>query len=541
MKFEVVFGLESAGWPSLIVDHGAIIREANPLAVSALGAVAETPLVNIWSRDNELSPEAFLAKSAQTDSPLLPVRLHGKNGQPLAFHCLIFAAEVEGKKKFILQFFADLGKSNPAVVEKPVEVIVEKIVEKIIEKPVEKIVEKVIEVEKIVEKTGDRNPATDGLAQKQKLDCALQLARTVSLDFNNALTSILGHTSLLLSQIEPSHPWRNSLIEVEKSAAKAAEIANDLGTFSRQEKEVRALAVKNLNQIVNRTVEMFQGSTGAAVSWKLQLERKLYAAKFDEAKMQQALQKVLENSVQALGSQNGRISVQTRNMDLTEATQDLNARLAAGCYVCVEISDNGSGIEPDILPKIFEPFFTTKKGGTHRGLGLAWVYGIVTNHGGGVAVSSQPSVGTSVRVYLPAERRFILDNSVKPEELKGDQTILMVDDEELLLTMGQTILSQFGYHVLTANSGQRALEIIAKAEAPIHLVITDLVMPNMSGRELMEQIALASPDTRIICTSGYVWPASKVEEARYLQKPFTSQELLTKVKQALELEPASVD
>jgi two-component system, cell cycle sensor histidine kinase and response regulator CckA len=219
-------------------------------------------------------------------------------------------------------------------------------------------------------------------------------------------------------------------------------------------------------------------------------------------------------------------------VELAEPTQDRNAKLMPGIYVCAEISDNGRGIEPDVLPRIFEPFFTTKKG-THRGLGLAWVYGIVTNHGGGVAVSSQPDVGTSVRVYLPAEKSLVKDNAHAGGDLTGNQTILMVDDEDLLLTMGDTILSSYGYRVLTANSGQKALEIISKNDQKIDLVITDLVMPVMSGRELVEQIRRLSPGTRILSVSGYVWPGSKQEEKTYLQKPFTTQELLMKVKHVL--------
>ncbi len=246
----------------------------------------------------------------------------------------------------------------------------------------------------------------------------MQLARTVALDFNNALTSILGHTSLVLSQVEPNHPWRASLLEVEKSAAKAAEIANDLGAFSRQEKEVRSQTAGNLNLLVQRCVEVFQRDAGLEPgAWQLQLERRLFAAKFDEAKMQQALMKVFENAIQALRG-HGRVTVQTRNIELTEPTQDRNVRLAAGAYVCVEISDNGCGIEPEVLPRIFEPFFTTKRG-NHRGLGLAWVYGIVTNHGGGVAVFSQPGAGTSVRVYLPAENRIIKDDGFTVDDLTG--------------------------------------------------------------------------------------------------------------------------
>ncbi|MDW8308380.1 MAG: response regulator [Verrucomicrobiales bacterium] len=224
--------------------------------------------------------------------------------------------------------------------------------------------------------------------------------------------------------------------------------------------------------------------------------------------------------------------MQTRNVELSEPAQDCTARLAAGLYVCVEIADNGCGIEPDVMPRIFEPFFTTKKG-THRGLGLAWVYGILTNHGGAVAVSSVPGAGTSVRLYLPAERVIMRESAATEGDLTGHQTILLVDDEDLLLTMGETILSAYGYRVLTANSGAKALELISKAEKPIDLLITDLVMPLMSGRELVEQVRRLSPETRVITTSGYVWPGDQPEQATYLQKPFTTQELLMKVKQVL--------
>jgi CheY-like chemotaxis protein len=161
------------------------------------------------------------------------------------------------------------------------------------------------------------------------------------------------------------------------------------------------------------------------------------------------------------------------------------------------------------------------------------VYGIVTNHGGGVAVSSTVGVGTSVRVYLPAEQSIVGDGGELPDDLSGEGTVLVVDDEDLLLTMCETILSSYGYTVLTANSGQKALDIISRAEKAIDLMITDLVMPVMSGRELAEQVRRVSPETHIMCTSGYVWPSNPRDIAAYLQKPFTSQELLLKVKQVL--------
>ncbi len=376
------------------------------------------------------------------------------------------------------------------------------------------------------------NSVEASAAHKQKLDCALQLARTVALDFNNALTSILGHSSLLLGKIPADHPWRNSLVEIEKSASKAAEIAHDLAAFSRQEKESRTQAAGNLNLMLQRAVDAFRTPDHVRISWVLQLEKKIFAAVFDEAKIQQAFVKILENAVESFTGE-GQITVQTRNLELSAPTQDRTAKLVAGNYVCVEISDTGSGIDGETLPRIFEPFFTTKRASTHRGLGLAWVYGIVTNHGGSVAVSSQSGNGTSVRVYLPSTDRAVRETSPEVSDLTGTQTILFVDDEDLLLTMGQMILSSYGYEVLTANSGKAALEIFANSKKPIDLVITDLVMPNMSGRELIEEIKKLAPAAKIICSSGYVRSGKSEDVGDYLQKPFTSQDLLRKVKQML--------
>jgi CheY-like chemotaxis protein len=224
--------------------------------------------------------------------------------------------------------------------------------------------------------------------------------------------------------------------------------------------------------------------------------------------------------------------VQTRNVDLSEPTQDRNVRLAAGAYVCVEIADNGAGIEPEVLPRIFEPFFTTK-GKTHRGLGLALAYGIVSNHGGGVAISSQPGAGASARIYLPAEKNLVRDNSSGVENLHGTETILVVDDESMVLTMADTILTEFGYKVLMASGGQKALAILSRDDTKVDLVVTDLVMPGMGGRELVERIRQLAPAMKILSTSGYAMPADKQTGTEYLQKPFTSRDLLAKVKHLL--------
>jgi len=494
------FALEYAAWPTLVVDDTGIIRLANPAAQRLFGSLIDSPssqLSAIWAPENTGTAQEFLRDWQRSPATSAALQFRSEAGVVGAFLTSVCICAGPAPKCVLLQLLPLPTAAAPNGLVDP--------------------------------------------CHKQKLDCALQLARTVALDFNNALTSILGHTSLVLSRMEPTHPWRASLLEVEKSAAKAGEIANDLGTFSRQEKEARVQASGNLNSLVQRSVEFFQQNAGPdPVSWKFQLERKLFAVKFDEAKMQQALIKILENAVQA-SRDNGRINVQTRNLELTQSTQDRNVQLAAGAYVCIEVSDNGGGIEPEVLPRIFEPFFTTKRGPDHRGLGLAWVYGIVTNHGGGVAVSSQPGAGTSVRVYLPAEKRIASDHLVSTGDLQGHETILIVDDEDLLLTMGQTILASYGYRVLTANTGQKALEMLERNDPSVDLVITDLVMPSMSGRELVDRIRELWPGMRIICTSGYVWPAGQQSEAAYLPKPFTTQELLLKVKSALKTQSPTGD
>jgi signal transduction histidine kinase len=364
---------------------------------------------------------------------------------------------------------------------------------------------------------------------KQKLDCALQLARTVSLDFNNALTSVMGHTSLLLSKAEPGHPWRYSLMEVEKAAERAGEIANELQTFSRNEKETQRPPPGNLNSVAQRCVDFFRNAHSAKITFTTTLEKELFGARFDEAKIQQALTKILENAVDAAGA--GQVGVQTRNMVLSEPLQDSNVRLAAGIYVCVEVTDSGPGIDPAVLPRIFEPFFTTK-GKEHRGLGLALVYGIVTNHGGGVAIASQPGHGACARIYLPAERGLVRSGAISKADLTGTETILIVDDETLVLTMADTILTEYGYKVLTANTGQKALAMLSRGDVKADMVLTDLVMPGMSGRELMEAIRKLFPAMKILCSSGFIMPERQAG-GLFLQKPFSSTELLSKVRQTI--------
>lgn len=503
MRADLQFGLENAAWPALLVDAQAVIRRCSQGAASTFGGMLESAyLSSIWAPGNDVTAEQFVARLERGAGSQSRLRLRVKGGNTVVFDTFTCAFTEDSRKYFVLQLLpAPAASTEPAPPSKP---------------PAE-------------------NPAlaAEAAAHKQRLDCLLQLSRTVSLDFNNALTSILVHTSHILDQMEPNHPWRSSLIEAEKAAEKAAEITNDLAAFSRQEKESRTQTVSNLNLLLRRSIELFQkADPRSRVIWEAELETHPYMVTCDEAKMQQAFVRILENSVQALGEEGGRVRVITRNLDLREPTHDQNVALAPGVYVNVEVKDDGPGIPADVLPRVFEPFFTTKRG--HRGLGLAWVYGIVTNHSGYVTISSSPG-NTSVRLYIPAAKRVLRDTQIKKEALHGTETILLVDDEELVLTMGQMVLSAFGYQVLTAPDGHKALEIITKTDRRIDLLITDLVMPRMSGRELIENVKRIAPATRIIYCSGFVRPNAEDEEY-YLQKPFTSKELLAKVRQVLSTE-----
>ncbi|HEY6169133.1 MAG TPA: ATP-binding protein [Verrucomicrobiae bacterium] len=504
--------LESAGWPALLVENTGAIRHANAAAVSAFGATVsgETALLSaIWAPDNAHKAEQFLARWEQTPTPAAGLKFLLKGGATAEFLCAISLASYDQQKYFLIQLLPAAPPVPNAAAAAP---------------------------------TAPSSPAPrptapapspqtveSGVALKQKLDCALQLTRTVALDFNNTLTGILGHASLVLSKIEPGNPWRSSLVEIEKAAEKAAEIAYDLAAFSWQEKPAASQKAGNLNELLTETSELFQ-SSGTNVMWALQFEPRLYSANFDGPKMQQVFIKILDNAVEAIAAE-GRVIVRTRNLDLAEPLQDVSAKLPAGRYICAEIVDTGGGITPENLPRIFEPFFTTKQAPKHRGLGLAWVYGIATNHNGFVAVSSSVGQGTSVRVYLPALQKFVrgASGAGKDEDLTGDKTVLIVDDEDLLLTMGQMVLSAYGYRVFTANNGQKALEWLQRSEPRIDLLITDLVMPGMTGKELIDHTRRVAPEVKIIYTSGYTQPGHNERKA-FLPKPFSSQDLLRKVK-----------
>ena len=512
-KTETNFVLRSANWPVLQVDAAGKIHAASQGARRLFGELIEGDRSlgeAIWSEENEISAEAFLRRFSQGSEKGLELRYREKEGGTSSYLTQLCPYPAGGENFFLLQLFTKSGEAEP-----------------------------VVEIQMPSATTTDVPAAPappplveSGVAQKQKLDCAMQLIRSVVLDFNNALTIILGHASLVLGKMEGKHPLRKSLLEIEKSAQNAAEIAQDLADFSRADKDTKGQQAGNINDLLRKTAGFFREAHPSRAEWEFELENRPYAVHFDEAKLRQALLKIFENAAEAIEGA-GKIQVRTKNLEVAEEVREGTVRLKPGSYFCLDIIDSGPGIPLEVLPRVFEPFFTTKKEKGHRGLGLAWVYGVVTNHGGSVAVTSELNKGTSVRVYLPAQNRVVHDRSPENGDLTGTQTILLVDDEDLLLKMGEMVLSSFGYHVLTASNGISALEVFKEKAQEIDLVVTDMVMPQMSGRELIERLSRVSPELKIISMSGFVRPPTNEENSNFLQKPFASQDLLRKVKQVL--------
>lgn len=507
-KLDVALLLESAAWPAFLVDPAGIIRRANKPAVELFGPNVEGQSMTCVLSEAPAEPEKFLAKYEGTPAASVSLGFKSKDGMVTTIPASVCAFTRENEKRFLFQLhgYAKTDTSRVAKAEPAA--------------------------------AASATPAAPAAAPVKKVaDRATQLARSVALDLNNALTSIMGHCSWILTHMEPDHQWRKSMEEINRAAAKSAEIAENLAAFSRSDKEREATISTNVHVVLKRIQQELQILKDRKVHWTSEFEEQLYAARMEENKLQQVFTRVIENAAQS-GALAPQITVQTRNNDIQATLQDGNLRLSPGCYICIEITDNGRGIPAEILPRVFEPFFSTKPG--HKGLGLAWVYGAVTNAGGGVAISSGTSQGTSVRIYIPAHKRVSRETAIlatRPDAGAG-KTILLVDDEDLVLGVGRTVLSASGYKVLTALSGEKALEVLAENKGKIDLVIVDWVMPRFSGQQLIEMIRTEYPSMAVLCTSGYSHVPG-TGHTDFLQKPFTTQKLLERVKDKLSPPPSA--
>ncbi|HEX9776224.1 MAG TPA: PAS domain S-box protein [Actinomycetota bacterium] len=375
--------------------------------------------------------------------------------------------------------------------------------------------------------------------QSQRLESLGQLAGGVAHDFNNLLAAILNYAELILDEPENVESVRDDVGEIVRAAQRAAALVHQLLVFGRR--EIVKPEVLDLNDIVRELEQLFRHTIGEHIELRAALAHGLMPVKIDPSGVEQVCMNLVVNARDAMPG-GGALTIETRNVEISEDFEDLSVNLRAGRYVRLSVSDSGSGMPPEVLARVFEPFYTTKPQGVGTGLGLATVYGIVTQAGGGVHIYSEPGVGTAVRVYLPVtdEAAGVSSQGQAPsEQIAGaGETIVVVEDEDLVREPTVRVLSRRGYAVLAARNGAEALEVIRTHDGPVDLLITDVVMPQMSGVELAAHLHELHPGTPVLFTSGY--PQDLLERGQVLsgrpllEKPYSTGDLLGRVRSMLD-------
>ena len=377
--------------------------------------------------------------------------------------------------------------------------------------------------------------------QSQKLESVGRLAGGIAHDFNNMLTAINGYSSLTLRRLSADDPLRHNIEEIKKAGERSASLTNQLLAFSRQ--QVLKPRILDVNQTVNDVSFMLKRLIGEDVFLISTLDPDLGQVQVDPGQLSQVIMNLAVNARDAMPT-GGTLTIETRNVHLDEEYAARHVPTEAGNYVMMSVSDTGTGIDPETRKHIFEPFFTTKEIGKGTGLGLATVYGIVKQSGGYIWVRSEPERGTTFEIYLPRidAPAAPAPEPAAPEELPaGSETILLVEDEPMVRNLTVEVLKDCGYNILEAENGVEALEICERGDCRIDLLMTDVVMPRMGGRELAEKIIAACPETRVLFTSGYTDDAvvrhGVIEiGTNFIQKPFSPTALASKVRSVLDSE-----
>ena len=377
------------------------------------------------------------------------------------------------------------------------------------------------------------------LRQSQKMEAVGQLAGGIAHDFNNLLTAILGSTQLLLHATPPGDARREDVEEIRNAGLRAAELTRQLLAFSRR--QVLAPKVLELNAVVANMDKMLRRLIGDDVELATALHAEAGAVNADPGQLEQVLLNLVVNARDAMPG-GGRVLIETTRMTLRDELVERRHRLPPGDYVCLAVADSGLGMDEATQAHLFEPFFTTKEVGKGTGLGLATVYGIVKQSGGYIWVYSEPGRGTTVKVYLPRVRGAAEPPLPAPElpPLRGGkETVLLVEDAAPVRTLARRSLEARGYRVLDAADGPSALELSARHAEEIDVLVTDVVMPGMSGRELAERLAPTRPRMKVLYTSGYTDDAMVRQGVlnagvAFLQKPFVPDTLARKVRDVLD-------
>lgn len=378
------------------------------------------------------------------------------------------------------------------------------------------------------------------LRQAQKMDAIGRLAGGVAHDFNNLLTIITSYSELALDAVEPETPLESKLQEILLAARRAAELTSQLLAFSR--KQPQALRMADLNRVISDIAKTLPRLIGEDIKFSFTPGEGLGRVRVDPVQIEQVLMNLATNSRDAM-PQGGHIRIETADLMLDDDYIDQkNAKIPVGRYVQITVSDDGKGIPPEHLPHIFEPFYTTKPLGEGTGLGLATVYGIVKQNRGFIWAYSEVNMGTVFKIYLPcmtgsneAGRR---EHGKAELAARGSETVLLVEDEKAVRKASAEFLKLQGYSVLEAKDGLDALAVVKAHAAPIDLVVTDVVMPNMSGGQLATELHKLRPQTRLLFVSGYAGQTvlkHKVLdlETNFLQKPYSLKQLSEKIRAAL--------
>ena len=379
------------------------------------------------------------------------------------------------------------------------------------------------------------------LLQSQKMDAIGNLAGGVAHDFNNLLTIITSYAELALDAVPQDSPLESKIQEILLAARRAAELTRQLLAFSR--KQPQALRVADLNQVITRIAKTLPRLIGEDIEFTFIRGEGLGRVRVDPLQVEQILMNLAANARDAM-PQGGHLRIETSDVRLDDHYIDRKpAVIPPGRYALITVSDDGSGIPPEHLPHIFEPFYTTKPSGKGTGLGLATVYGIVKQNKGFIWAYSEPRMGTVFKIYLPC-----VEGRHNPEEFedvrtenapRGSETVLLVEDEQAVRRATAEFLSLQGYTVLEAKDGVDALSVAKNHASTIHLVVTDVVMPNMSGGQLAKELAQLRPDAKLLFVSGYagktVLDHKVVDlETNFLQKPYTLKQLSLKIRAALD-------
>jgi two-component system, cell cycle sensor histidine kinase and response regulator CckA len=395
-------------------------------------------------------------------------------------------------------------------------------------------------VEVFAEDVTEKRSLERQLQVAQKMEAVGRLSGGIAHDFNNMLGVIIGYSQVLKKRLDIDNPLRDHAEEIEKAGQRAAALTRQLLAFSRQ--QVLTPAILNLNTLLAELGKMLPRLIGEDIELALKLDPALGSVKADQSQVEQVVMNLAVNARDAM-PQGGKLVIETANVNLDETFTSRHPGSKAGRFVVLAVTDNGSGMNAETMAHIFEPFFTTKEAGKGTGLGLATVYGVVKQSGGYIWVDSQEGKGSSFRVYLPQVNVEQIDSKpvVAPVQmLRGTETVLLVEDSEALRKLVHSLLEQNGYRVFGAESGVEALKVVETIHEPIHLLLTDVVMPGMTGRALAEHLVLVRPELKVLYMSGYTHSAvaehGVLEPGTYLlQKPFTEEALLQKVREVLDV------